>query len=132
MNKLIILLLFICSTYSFSQENLLYIIEPLHNQEVSNPVVVKFGLKNMGVAPAGVDRSNTGHHHLLIDVKNLPNLTRPIPSNQNYIHFGGGQTETEIFLKPGKHELQLILGDYSHTPHATPLISEKITINVKN
>lgn len=108
-----------------------YIISPQDGETVENPVLVRFGLKGMGVAPAGVIRENTGHHHLLIDVKALPPLGSPIPSDANHMHFGGGQTETTLNLKPGMHTLQLFLGDQTHTPHDPPLFSEKITITVK-
>jgi len=85
----------------------------------------------MGIAPAGTDRKHTGHHHLLIDVDKLPPLDRPLPNDARHKHFGGGQTETELELAPGKHTLQLLLGDGSHIPHEPALVSEKITIKVK-
>lgn len=108
-----------------------YIISPKDGAVVTSPVTVKFGLKGMGVAPAGVDSPNTGHHHLLIDVEQLPALDKPIPSDERHRHFGGGQTETTIELSPGKHTLQLILGDKTHIPHDPPVVSKKITITVK-
>ena len=108
-----------------------YIISPLDGQSVSNPVTVKFGLKGMGVAPAGTDTPKTGHHHLLIDVANLPPLDKPIPADTNHKHFGAGQTETTLELTPGKHTLQLIMGDKNHVPHTPPVMSKKITITVK-
>jgi len=92
---------------------------------------VVFGLKNIGVAPAGIDKKNTGHHHLLIDTDELPDLTKPLPATDKIKHFGGGQTETEITLSPGKHTLQLLLGNYAHIPHSKPVISKKITITVE-
>ena len=91
---------------------------------------VWFGLRNMGVAPAGVDKPNTGHHHLLIDT-DLPPLDQPIPSDRNHLHFGGGQTETMLELAPGQHTLQLIMGDKDHIPHHPPVVSKKITITVR-
>jgi hypothetical protein len=91
---------------------------------------VWFGLRNMGVAPAGVDKPNTGHHHLLIDA-DLPPFDEPIPSDRNHVHFGGGQTEAVIELLPGTHTLQLIMGDKDHIPHNPPVYSEKITITVR-
>ncbi len=91
---------------------------------------VWFGLRNMGVAPAGVDKPNTGHHHLLIDT-DLPPFDEPIPSDRNHVHFGGGQTEAIIELPPGTHTLQLIMGDKDHIPHNPPVYSEKITITVR-
>jgi hypothetical protein len=91
---------------------------------------VWFGTRNFGVAPAGVDKPNTGHHHLLIDV-DLPPLDQPIPNDKNHLHFGGGQTETVIELPPGKHTLQLLMGDANHVPHNPPVMSKKITIYVR-
>jgi Domain of unknown function (DUF4399) len=108
-----------------------YFIEPMDGQTLSSPVTVKFGLQGMGVAPAGVVRENTGHHHLLIDVDSLPDLTKPLPKSEQVRHFGGGQTEATIELAPGTHTLQLVLGDFSHRPHAKPVVSKKITITVK-
>lgn len=108
-----------------------YIIEPLNGAQVTSPVTVKFGLQNMGVAPAGVERANTGHHHLLIDVAQLPALDKPVPTDEQHRHFGGGQTETRIDLAPGIHRLQLLLGDHGHVPHQPPVMSEVITIEVQ-
>lgn len=108
----------------------LYFISPNNGDTVSSPVTVKFGLKNMGIAPAGIDVENTGHHHILIDT-GLPALDKPIPADDNHRHFGKGQTETNIELAPGKHTLQLLLGDFAHTPHAPTVMSEQITITVK-
>src|SRR3982074_1132965 len=88
-----------------------------------------FGLRNMGVAPAGSDRENSGHHHLLIDT-DLPPLDQPIPSDFNHLHFGAGQTEAEITLKPGEHTLQLLLGDKAHVPHTPPVMSARIKVRV--
>lgn len=107
-----------------------YIISPQNGETVSGPVTVRFGLKNMGIAPAGVERANTGHHHLVIDA-GLPPPMQPIPSSANYIHFGGGQTETTIELAPGKHTLQLVLGDYQHVPFDPNIASGQITITVE-
>ncbi len=109
----------------------LYIISPLDGATVSSPVTVRFGLKGMGVAPAGVDKPMTGHHHLLIDVEELPPLNMPVPADAHHKHFGGGQTEATIELSSGKHTLQLLLGDMGHVPHDPPLVSEKITIMVE-
>lgn len=91
---------------------------------------VWFGLRNMGVAPAGVDKPMTGHHHLIIDAP-LPPMDEEIPSSKNHVHFGKGQTETRITLPPGKHTLQLLLADKNHVPHNPPVVSELITITVK-
>ncbi|MEJ2179237.1 MAG: DUF4399 domain-containing protein [Gammaproteobacteria bacterium] len=107
-----------------------YIISPANEAIVSSPVKVQFGLQGMGVAPAGVDKANTGHHHLLIDA-NAPAMDKPIPNDANHKHFGGGQTEVMLDLKPGKHTLQLLLGDKGHMPHSPAVLSEKITITVK-
>lgn len=106
-----------------------YIISPKDGDSVSSPVRVLFGLRGMGVAPAGVDMPNTGHHHLVIDTE-LPDVDSPFPTTPNNIHFGKGQTETTVELKPGKHTLQLILGDMNHVPHQPAVISKKITITV--
>lgn len=108
-----------------------YIISPEDGAVVSGPVTVRFGLKGMGVAPAGVQVPNTGHHHLMVDVADLPDLTAPLPSDANHIHFGAGQTETVLDLPPGEHTLQLILGDFAHTPHEPPVVSERVTITVR-
>lgn len=107
----------------------LYIVSPADGAIVTSPVHVVFGLQNMGVAPSGVQHPHTGHHHLLIDT-DLPAMDKPIPSDEHHIHFGGGQTETTIELSPGKHTLQLILGDYKHVPFNPPVVSKKITITV--
>ena len=95
----------------------------------SSEVKIVFGIKNFNILPAGIAGCNSGHHHLVINA-DLPNLERPIPTTENYVHFGKGQTETTINLKPGKHTLQLLLGDYAHIPHKNPIFSEKITIEV--
>jgi len=107
-----------------------YFIAPADGATVSSPVTVKFGLKGMGVAPAGIAFENTGHHHLIIDA-DLPPLDAPIPADANHVHFGKGQTEATVELKPGKHTLQLLLGDQTHTPHDPAVASKKITITVK-
>lgn len=108
-----------------------YIISPADGATVSSPVTVQFGLKGMGVAPAGIEKDKTGHHHLLIDVAELPPLDEPIPADANHKHFGGGQTEVTLELPPGSHTLQLLLGDQNHIPHEPPVLSEKITITVQ-
>jgi hypothetical protein len=106
-----------------------YIIDPADGAQVTSPVTVRFGLKGMGVAPAGLEAPHTGHHHLIIDSE-LPPLEQPVPKDERHIHFGGGQTETTIELPPGQHTLQLLLGDHLHVPHNPPVVSEKITITV--
>src|SRR6516162_8112361 len=90
---------------------------------------IYFGLRNMGVAPAGSDRENSGHHHLLIDTE-LPPLDQPIPNDFNHLHFGAGQTEAEVELTPGPHTLQLLFGDKNHIPHSPPLMSAPIRVMV--
>ena len=108
----------------------LYFITPQDGDVVSGEFTIQFGLRGMGVAPAGVEKDKTGHHHLLIDVDALPPMDAPLPKSEQVRHFGGGQTETSLTLLPGKHTLQLVLGDYAHTPHEAPVISKKITITV--
>ena len=108
-----------------------YIISPAQGETVSNPVTVRFGLAGMGVAPAGVEMDKTGHHHLLVDLDELPAMGLPVPTDDRHRHFGGGQTEVTLELAPGEHTLQLLLGDHSHVPHDPPVISEKITITVQ-
>lgn len=99
---------------------------------VSNPVTIRFGLKGMGVAPAGTDNENTGHHHLLINtVLEGAALDLPIPADDNHRHFGSGQTEVTLELPSGTHTLQLVLGDWSHVPHDPPVMSERITVTVE-
>ena len=107
-----------------------YIVSPQNGATVSSPVKVIFGLEGMGVAPAGVEKAKTGHHHLIIDA-DLPPANEPVPADDNHRHFGGGQTEFTIDLAPGTHTLQLIMGDHNHVPHDPPVASEKITITVK-
>ena len=108
-----------------------YIISPANGATVGQEVIVRFGLKGMGVAPAGVSREHTGHHHLLVDVKELPAAGQPIPNDANHLHFGGGQTQTTLKLAPGTHTLQLELGDQNHVPFEPAVVSKKITIHVK-
>ncbi|MBN4069070.1 DUF4399 domain-containing protein [Beggiatoa alba] len=107
-----------------------YIISPKNGATVASPVTVVFGLKGMGIAPAGVENEHTGHHHLLIDT-GIPPSDKPIPSDANHHHFGKGQTETRLELTPGKHTLQLLIGNHSHMQHAKPIVSEKITITIE-
>jgi hypothetical protein len=108
-----------------------FIISPKNGATVSNPVTVKFGIKGMTLAPAGTATANTGHHHLLIDTDPPADLSQPLPAiPDKIVHFGKAQTETTITLTPGKHTLQLLLGDANHVPHNPPVISKKITITV--
>jgi len=129
---------FLAGSVAFAQERTpsppgaeVYIISPKNGAIVHNPILVQFGLKGMGVAPAGVKYDNTGHHHLLIDTDAPADQSTPLPATDKVVHFGKGQTETTINLSPGKHTLQLLLADYQHIPHSPPVISKKITITVK-
>src|SRR5208282_1081133 len=106
-----------------------YIISPVNGAYVPTTFTVRFGLEKMGVAPAGIDKANTGHHHLLIDAP-LPPLDKPIPNDENHLHFGGGQTETTLTLPTGRHTLQLLLGDAFHLPHEPPVYSDQIVVYV--
>jgi hypothetical protein len=108
-----------------------YFVYPTKGESIYPNSTIRFGLRNMGVAPAGIAKPNTGHHHLLIDV-DTPPLDQPLPSDLNHIHFGNGQTEKKITLSPGKHTLQLVLADERHIPHDPPVISERIEVFVKN
>ena len=104
-----------------------YFISPKNEESLNGKVNVKFGLKNFGVAPAGIQIQNTGHHHLIIDAE-LPPFNMPIPADKNHVHFGKGQTEVELELSKGEHTLQLLLGDYRHIPHDPPIYSKRIKI----
>ena len=109
----------------------LYFISPKNGETVSGEIVVQFGLKGFGVAPAGTKHPAAGHHHLLVDLDTVPPMNQPMPASDHIRHFGGGQTEATITLPKGEHTLQLILGDHLHVPYAPPILSEKITITVK-
>src|SRR6516164_5368747 len=106
-----------------------YFIDLKDGTTVPAKLKIYFGLRNMGVAPAGSERENSGHHHLLVDTE-LPPLDQPIPNDFNHLHFGAGQTETEITLKPGAHTLQLLMGDKDHIPHTPPVMSALIRVRV--
>jgi uncharacterized protein DUF4399 len=110
-----------------------YIVNRHNGETVISPFKVIFGLtSNMGVAPAGVEKPNVGHHHLLVDTTLKPeDLTRPLPVDEHHLHFGKGQTETAVTLPPGKHTLQLVLADWSHVPFNPSVQSAVITVNVK-
>jgi hypothetical protein len=108
----------------------LYIISPHDGETVTSPVTVRFGLVGMGVAPAGVASPNTGHHHLIVDSP-TPAADAPVPKDDKHLHFGGGQTETNLTLAPGKHTLQLVLADKDHLLFDPPLTSATVTITVK-
>ena len=119
-------------TESYSDKNKrLFFITQSNGEEVTNPVTIRFGIVGMEIVPAGKDKPMSGHHHLLINVEKLPNMKSPIPADKNHLHFGKGQTETQLNLPSGRHTLQLLLGDYMHVPHEKPLISDKIEIIVK-
>ena len=106
------------------------ILEPKADAEVTSPVTVKFGIEGMDIAPAGTDKPNTGHHHLIIDGK-VDDMAAAIPADANHVHFGKGQTEATVELKPGKHTLQLVLGDKNHVPHNPPVMSDVISVTAK-
>lgn len=133
-----LVILILLSSGSFAEESKrtqapkdaeVYIISPKNGDVVGKNFVVKFGLKNMGIAPAGSDIKNTGHHHLIVNGE-LPDFDYPI-ADENIIHFGGGQTETTLDLEQGTHSLQMILGDANHVPHDPPIISDKIRVIVQ-
>ena len=107
-----------------------FIVSPENGATVSSPVTIRFGIENFQLAPAGTFESGTGHHHLLVDTE-VPPLGQPIPTDDNHLHFGKGQTETTLELAPGTHTLQLLLGDGAHIPHSSALMSEQITITVE-
>jgi hypothetical protein len=108
-----------------------YLISPKDGEKIHGPVTVRFGLKGMGIAPAGIKFDNTGHHHLLIDTDLADvKLDAPLPATDKIVHFGKGQTETTLTLAPGKHSLQLLFADYTHRSFEPPLHSKKITITV--
>ena len=119
------------ATFSISANPKVYFINLEDGDRLESPFLIQFGLSGMGIAPAGIDRENTGHHHLLINVKDL-DFSKPIPASKNHIHFGGGQTESLVELPPGDYRLQLVLGDMTHTPHTPPVVSRQINITVKD
>lgn len=106
-----------------------YFVDVKDGDTLQTKTILHFGLKGMGVAPAGVVKPNSGHHHLLIDT-DLPPLDKPVPNDPQHLHFGGGQTEAEVTLPPGQHTLQLLLADKDHIPHSPPVMSARITVNV--
>ncbi len=107
------------------------ILHPADGATISGPVKVVFGIEKMTLIPAGIPHPDSGHHHLLIDVDTPPKSGTVIPSDAKHLHFGKGQEEAVIDLKPGKHTLQLLLGDHLHRPHQPPIMSDKITIKVE-
>ncbi len=108
-----------------------YFINIKDGDTVTSPVLIRFGLSGMGVAPAGTQAPNTGHHHLIIDDTIEGALDEAIPMDEHHLHFGKGQTEASVPLPKGKHTLQLILGDWTHIPHKPPVMSERITVDVE-
>ncbi len=134
--KKIIYFIFLLSitslSYSGNNEEKSIKLEGVENGKTySSPIKLNFIVKNMRVLKAGVNEKNSGHHHLLINLKDLPDLKLSLPMTKNIIHFGKGQTSTNLELKPGKHTIQLLFADYSHTPHEKPLITDKITFFIK-
>ncbi|MBT3520606.1 MAG: DUF4399 domain-containing protein [Gammaproteobacteria bacterium] len=134
--KKIIYFIFLLSitslSYSGNNEEKSIKLEGVENGKTySSPIKLNFIIKNMRVLKAGVNEKNSGHHHLLINLKDLPDLKLSLPMTKNIIHFGKGQTSTNLKLKPGKHTIQLLFADYSHTPHEKPLITDKITFFIK-
>jgi uncharacterized protein DUF4399 len=113
------------------KDAVLYFVWPQNGATIKGAFWARFGLRNMGVTHAGDSYPNAGHHHLLIDVDEPLNPKEPIPSDKSHLHFGAGQTEARIELPPGKHTLQLVLGDAAHYPFNPPVVSEKITIRVR-
>jgi len=107
-----------------------FFIEPKDGAEITGPVTVKMGVSGLEVLPAGTEKPGSGHHHILVNTK-LADYKAPIPADEKHIHFGKGQTEAKLELKPGKHTLQLVVGDHNHAPHAPPIESQVITITVK-
>jgi hypothetical protein len=109
-----------------------YLIAPHNGATVHGPVTVRFGLKGMGIAPAGVKFDNTGHHHLLVDTDfSELKLDAPLPATDKILHFGKGQTETTLTLSKGKHTLEIVFADYLHNSFDPPLHSKKISITVE-
>ena len=108
-----------------------YIVWPPHGAVIDGGRFwLRMGLRNMGVAPKGVKMANVGHHHVLVDTE-LPPMDQQIPSDRNHLHFGGGETEARIELPPGRHTLQLLLGDQDHVPHEPPIYSNRVTVTVR-
>lgn len=130
------LFLILLSSCSYNEhqtiaDKAVFFISPSDGEVVTSPVAIKFGVIGMEIVPAGIDKPESGHHHLLVNVSELPNMKMPIPADKNHLHFGKGQTEVAIDLPKGKHTLQLLLGNYLHIPHSSPLISKKIVIIVE-
>jgi|SRR5450432_3890895 hypothetical protein len=140
MNRLVLVLgLSLLAAFAMSADRLapaagaeVYFISPQNGATLTGPVIVRFGLRGMGIAPAGIKFDNTGHHHLLVDTEfSTLDLNAPMPATDKILHFGKGQTETSLTLTPGKHTLELVFADYLHGSFDPPLHSKKITITVK-
>tara|TARA_B100001540_G_scaffold251485_1_gene227683 strand:+ start:44 stop:463 length:420 start_codon:yes stop_codon:yes gene_type:complete len=127
--KILLIISTFFAVFSIFADPKVYFINLEDGDRVESPFLIQFGLSGMGIAPAGTDRANTGHHHLLINVNDI-DLSKPIPSSSNHIHFGGGQTESLVDLMPGDYSIQLVLGDMTHTPHNPPIFSQRINITV--
>ena len=112
------------------EEAKVYILWPPDGQVIRGAFWLRMGLAGAGVAPAGVEKAGTGHHHILVDSE-LPPFDQPIPNDRTHLHFGLGQTEARLDLPPGRHTLQLLLGDADHVPHQPPLYSKRITVTVR-
>ena len=108
-----------------------FIVSPKDGDTVGQDVLVTFGVKGIAIRPAGDPTPNTGHHHLLIDVAELPPGDAPIPNDATHKHYGKGQTEDTIHLPPGDHTLQMDFADLAHVQFDPPLVSKKITVHVK-
>lgn len=107
-----------------------YFVNLKDGDTVTRPVKVVMGLSGMGIAPAGIEFPDTGHHHIVIDAPTPP-AGQVIPADANHVHFGKGQTEATLDLAPGQHTLQLVLGDRNHVPHKPAVVSDVITITVR-
>ena len=129
MKSIITILFLMLSLNTFAEK--VYFINIKEGDVLKSPFLVQFGLSGKGVAPAGIDVPNTGHHHLLINVDEI-DYTLPIPASKQHLHFGLGQTETTLDLIPGEYKLQLVLGDKYHIPHKPPLVSKSIKVKVLN
>jgi hypothetical protein len=108
-----------------------WIESPQDGQVLTSPVTLEFGSSDVLISPAGTERPNSGHHHLLINLQTLPTMDRPLPANAQVVHYGAGQTQATLELEPGVYSLQLLLGNYLHVPHARPVMSKKISITVQ-
>lgn len=131
---LLLLVALAASAHSPPQHARVYFIEPTDNSVVRSPFKVRFGIEGFGITPAGTvgrRRHTAGHHHLLVDVEQLPELDSPVPRDARHLHFDRGETETVLDLPPGRHTLQLLLGDEQHEPQDPPLLSDRIMIIVE-